>query len=121
LSLVALYGRLYLLVWSVLGLSFHSYTCLTPALSDDTAEKVLPGGDPERRELRGFVFHQDDLYVVCNGYQDFSDILRYTPSNSFNGDSLLDCTPVGNGLWSSGETVSSIFHPYQIVFKLQGN
>jgi hypothetical protein len=29
-SLVALYGRLYLLVWSVLGQSFHSYTCLTP-------------------------------------------------------------------------------------------
>jgi hypothetical protein len=31
-SLVALYGRLYLLVWSVLGRSFHSYTCLTPTL-----------------------------------------------------------------------------------------
>jgi glucan phosphoethanolaminetransferase (alkaline phosphatase superfamily) len=28
-SLVALYDWLYLLVWSVLGWSFHSYTCLT--------------------------------------------------------------------------------------------
>jgi hypothetical protein len=31
-SLVALYGRLFLLVWSVLGWSFHSYTCLSPTI-----------------------------------------------------------------------------------------
>jgi hypothetical protein len=34
-SLVPLYGRLYLLVWSVLGRSFHSYTCLTPTNASD--------------------------------------------------------------------------------------
>jgi hypothetical protein len=44
-SLVALYGRLYLLVWSVLGRSFHSYTCLTPtvqAIAEKAVELVKP-------------------------------------------------------------------------------
>jgi hypothetical protein len=31
-SLVALYDRLYLLIWSVLSRSFHSDTCLTPTI-----------------------------------------------------------------------------------------
>jgi hypothetical protein len=49
-SLVALYGRLFLLVWSVLGQSFHSYMCLTPTPS--ASKDITTSSSQEGRKVR---------------------------------------------------------------------
>jgi hypothetical protein len=113
-SLVALYDRLYLLVWSVLGWSFHSYTCLTPTEAhqkmSDSAQisitalmnKLMSLKIADSPTRHAFLISFQDL---CNRYDQLADT---TLDNSFKRTLLQASIVHDTALLNSWNTVNEV-------------
>ncbi|MCE7990383.1 MAG: hypothetical protein HEP71_00325 [Roseivirga sp.] len=84
-------------------------------LSDPSAKstKLLPD-IPERQELRGFAVQGSKLYVV-DAYKKLNQLLAYDLSG------LKKSPPANGSVLASGETINSVFHPFDLAFDGNGN
>ena len=80
--------------------------------SEASPSKLLPQGNPDLSELRGFGFLNNGLMVV-NGYKDYSQLLQYTETG----------TPPAwqySQTWAS-PAINSVDHPFDFAFDGSGN
>lgn len=90
--------------------NIHGYDLNNP---DAKSTKLLPDV-PERHELRGFAVKGSQLYVV-NAYKKLNQLLVYDIPG------LKKSPPANGAILASGETINSIFHPFDLSFDDKDN